>query len=370
MKKFWKQLIPAVLAVMLLASCGEKNLPAEGSLPESTPSSEAETSEISEPESSVESSGEESSEPESSEPEEELLSSVRTLEMDYDSMIVANYDIYETPNVLPKGSQPYYAVEKDGKWGLIDENGTELLPCLADAAVGLCPEGHWTWWASCTSEEWDQFSAAVEEATEMPLCAGHGGGSCRLFATEPGEPARVYWGMEGAGGIEALEDAHTQGDAFFPTLYTSLIFEGEDMVDLEPGGFWNFSNREGEVLCPDEKFEQVGWFGGEALAPVQKDGKWAYVDGEGNFATEFVYDSCWGSGYFYSSDTGEYTQIAPCYVYSFWNGAAAVLRDGKWGILDETGNEAVSCAYEGGAPYPGGAWLKEDGSWNLYLLNE
>ena len=263
-------MIPAVLAAMLLVSCGEVMTSLESSQQQesSAGSQQTESSESSQPESSVESSGEESSEPESSEPEEPL-SPVRTLEGDYDAMVLANFDTYQVPNVLLRGSQPYYTVEKDGKWGLIDENGTELLPCLADAAAGLCPEDHWIWWASCTPEEWDQFSAALQEATGMPLCAGHGAGSCRLFATEPGEPARVYWGMEGSGGIRALEDAYMRGDPFFPTLYTALSFEGEEAVDLAPGGFWNFSNQEGEVLCPGEEFEQGGlvWRGGPGAGP-------------------------------------------------------------------------------------------------------
>ena len=36
--------------------------------------------------------------------------------------------------------------------------------------------------------------------------------------------------------------------------------------------------------------------------------------------------------------------------------------------LDENGEEVVPCSYEGAAPYPGGAWLKSDGQWGLYLL--
>ncbi len=137
---------------------------------------------------------------------------------------------------------------------------------------------------------------------------------------------------------------------------------------MNAGGFWNFSNREGRVLCPGEEFEQVGWFSNEALAPVQKNGKWAYADSEGRLVSDFVYDSCWGSDYLYDKASGEYAETSPCYAYSLMDGAAPVVRDGKWGVLDETGAEAIPCCYDGGAPYPGGAWLREDGQWKLFLL--
>ena len=169
-------------------------------------------------------------------------------------------------------------------------------------------------------------------------------------------------------GSREIEAEDTLGDSFFPTEYTALTDGGGDPPLLEPGGFWNFSDTDGNVLCPDEEFEQAGWFGGEALAPVQQGGKWAYVDTEGNFATEFVYESCWGDDYVLAPETGEYTYVSPIYAFSLWEGFAPVLRDGKWGVLDENGAEIVPCSYEGAAPYPGGAWLKSDGQWGLYLL--
>lgn len=346
-------LLAALLAAMTLASCT--------ALPDSAESSALSAS--SQPESSI---AEDSAAESSAEP---ALTPVRTLDGDYEAMVPAGQKTGITPPLSHGDTPAFYAVQSDGMWGLIDENGTELLPCTAESPVRLCPASHWIWSGNTMDwDTWDILSAEIEEATGYPLCAGHGAGSYQMYAEAPGTPPQIYWGSDGSRGSRDVEAEDTLGDSFFPTEYTALTDGGGDPPLLAPGGFWNFSDIDGSVLCPDEEFEQAGWFGGEALAPVQQGGKWAYVGTDGNFATEFVYESCWGGDYVLDPETGEYTCVSPICAFSLWEGFAPVLRDGKWGVLDETGAEIVPCTYEGAAPYPGGAWLKSDGQWGLYLL--
>ena len=354
-----KRLFPMLLAAALLTAC-TPIVPAESSLTESSVQSAAESS-------AAESSAEESAEPESiaeSSADGAALAPVRTLEGDYEAMAPADLNSQVVPR-LSHGDTPYYTVLEGGKWGLIDENGTELLPCGSDNAVTLCFDGHWVY--SGAIDNWDNVSAELEKTTGHALCPGHGGSTTYLFATAPGQIPQAMHGQPGSSYFQELLPEETRGDAFFPVKYGDLT-EEETGFTLTGNVFWNFADAEGNVLCPNEEFDQVGWFSGEALAPVQKDGKWAYVDGEGNFATEFVYESCWGSNYFYNPDTEEYELEEPCYTYSLWEGFAPVVRDGQWGVLDETGKEIIPCQYEAGAPYPGGAFLKKDGVWGLYLL--
>lgn len=355
-----KRLFPMLLAAALLTAC-TPIVPAESSLPESSVQSAAESS-------AAESSAEESAEPESiaeSSADGAALAPVRTLEGDYEAMAPADLNSQVVPR-LSHGDTPYYTVLEGGKWGLIDENGTELLPCGSDKAVTLCFDGHWVY--SGAIDNWDNVSAELEKTTGHALCPGHGGSTTYLFAIAPGQIPQAMHGQPGSSYFQELLPEETRGDAFFPVKYGDLT-EEETGFTLTGNVFWNFADAEGNVLCPNEEFDQVGWFSGEALAPVQKDGKWAYVDGEGNFATEFIYESCWQYSYVYNSDTGESTLDEPTFAYSLWDGFAPVMREGKWGVLDETGKEIIPCQFEAGAPYPGGAFLKKDGVWGLYLLN-
>ncbi len=364
--KLWKHLLPLALAAALLASCGEgtqqsSSPPESSTAEESVPSSQPEESSIpdgSQPESS-----------EASEPEEPVtLTPVRVMEKDYDAVTTAIYGIDWHPEMPPAREQtPYYAVQKDGLWGFVDENGTELLPCKSEAVVRECPNGHWIWWGCPPyEEEWNGLSQALEEATGKSLCPGHGLAGIRLFATQAGDPLRAFWSTEGCAEVQAVPDEDVLADEYLPTLYTPLIWDDGQAVGLTEGGYWNLSARDGTMLVHGEKFQQAGWFGGEALAPVQKDGKWAYVKADGSYATDFVYDSTWGSSYLWSEEDQTYTEVSPCYAYCLWNGTAPVCRDGKWGVIDETGTEIVPCQYDGAAPYPGGAWLRADGQWTLY----
>ena len=368
-----KRLLPLFLTLLLLSACGKQGLPAESSLPESSAAessaAESQAEEVSEEPSAEESTAAESSGESSA--QGTALAPVRTLEGEYEAMVPAGMDDVVFPSLSHGETSQFYTVRKEGLWGLIREDETEILSCQSEEPVYLCPLGHWVWLVSVGDwDKWDALSADLEQSTGYPLCPGHGGDSYQIFATEPGEAPRYFGGVEGGHGIEELKPEDTRGDTFFPTQYTALFYYEGEAVDIEPGGYWNFADVEGNVLCPDEEFDQVGWFSGEALAPVQKDGKWAYVDAEGNFATEFVYESCWGSNYFYNPDTEEYELEEPCYTYSLWDGFAPVVRDGQWGVLDETGKEIIPCQYEAGAPYPGGAFLKKDGVWGLYLLED
>lgn len=362
--KLWKHLLPLALAAALLASCGGE--PQNSSLPESSAAEESVPSSRPEESSSPESQPESS---ETSEPEKTAaLTPVRTMDGDYDRMTLATYVTSWYPNLPPIPEQtPYYAVEKNGLWGLVDENGTELLPCKSEIPTMDCPNGHWIWWGyEVYQEEWEAVAQSLEEATGKPMCPGHGASSSQLFATQAGDPPRVFWSAEGAADIQALPGEDVLTDKYMPTLYTPLVWDDGDAVGLTMGGYWNLADRDGKILVPGEKFQQAGWFGGEALAPVQKDGKWAYVAADGTYATDFVYDSTWGSYYFWDEEGQTYTEVAPCYAYCLWNGTAPVCRDGKWGVIDGSGAEIVPCIYDGAAPYPGGAWLKSDGQWTLY----
>lgn len=310
--------------------------------------------------------------PESSEEEPEpsgflLPEAVRIVKADYDAIELATYDVFRHPSAPPADENGlFYGAEKDGLWGLIDENGTEVLPCESKRAPSLCVFGEWLWWGS--EDSLKKLSGSVEEKTGRPFCVAHGGYARWFIAEEPGDVPGILWELEGVTAVYPAEEEDLLGDESVPVQYGTLV--GGETKPLRPpdDAFWNYTRTDGTMLFPEEKFQQVGWFRGEQLAPVQKDGKWAYVRTNGTFATDFLYDSCFGSSGTYDREAGEYREIAPCLAYDLWQGTAPVFRDGKWGVLNGEGVEIVPCQYDGAAPYPGGAWLKSEGQWGLYLF--
>lgn len=265
-----------------------------------------------------------------------------------------------------------YSIEREGLWGLILETGEEVLPCRFDAPVERCSLGHWY----CRTEdpswetwgpEFDRISAEVEALSGLPLCPGHGGSVQTFFldSSEPSPMPKAHWAAPGDLGVFSLDEtAYPPEDAYFPAAFGSLYLSmmGEA---LEVKG-WNFSDQAGDLLCPGECFDSVGWFYGEALAPVEQGGYWAYINTEGEFVTDFVYESCWGS-FGYDSESGQYQETLS-QAYGLWGGYAPVCREGRWGVLDKNGREIVPCEFDGAAPYPGGVWLREGDCWILKLI--
>lgn len=158
--------------------------------------------------------------PESSEEEPEpsgflLPEAVRIIKADYDAIELATYDVFRHPSAPPADENGlFYGAEKDGLWGLIDENGTEVLPCESKRAPSLCEFGEWLWWGSEDSLE--KLSGSVEEKTGRPFCVAHGGYARWFIAEEPGDVPGILWKLEGCTAVYPAEEEDLLGTNPFP----------------------------------------------------------------------------------------------------------------------------------------------------------
>ena len=97
----------------------------------------------------------------------------------------------------------------------------------------------------------------------------------------------------------------------------------------------------------------------EGLAKVELDGKWGYIDKDGNEVLPLKYD---GIGYFneglvrvvlnrkygYIDKTGRV--VIPCkydWTGDFFKGVTRVQLNGKIGYIDKTGKEVIPCIFDG-----------------------
>lgn len=261
--------------------------------------------------------------------------------------------IVDTVPDRPSGG--YWAVSQDGKWGLMRNNGAELLPCQADTPPYRCAiNQQWHW--EVTGMDWDifdQYSAQMVRAGEQPLCGGHGGNSL-VFLWENTRRQALECGLSEASCLEyplSPADALVYGD-ILPAYradyvdgngdpdYYSFDSQGNDAIFLRIDG----------TLLTDDSYQSVGWFFDEALAPAKRDGKWAYLDRTGQPVTDFVYDDAMGEN-----------QANP-----FYSGYAAVCRDGRWGLLDSTGAECIPCEYDGLCWDGAYLWIRLEDGWHCY----
>ena len=300
--------------------------------------------------------------------------------LDYDEM--RNVAVGDS---TPKGVQEgYFTVSKDGKWGLIRADGTEVLPCRADSPVGRCtPEGHWTWRVPGMGwEEQDAISAELEAEGEPIICPGHGAGMITFFydldapgrdihAYDPGA-LRAYTSSDGPGDIVEITDEmwETYGD---PLPCYNAHEEGGNGDPVFPSDPVESKTGDGGTLlywymCRDgsgrylSDIQLAGFFYEEQMAPIRDtDGKWSYVDRTFSTRTESVYDAVYDA--VLDPETGIWTE-EPAYAAPMQNGYAAVRRGDGWGLLCDTGEEVLPCEQQGVAWEGTTLWVKDAAGWH------
>ena len=76
----------------------------------------------------------------------------------------------------------------------------------------------------------------------------------------------------------------------------------------------------------------------EGLAKIEKDGKWGFIDKTGTEVVSCVYELAWD---FDNTLCGYYDEIKYC------EGYVKVKKDGKWGLLDDEDNEILKPVFYG-----------------------
>ena len=113
------------------------------------------------------------------------------------------------------------------------------------------------------------------------------------------------------------------------------------------------------LINPKEKkigkltFDGAKAFTKDGYAAVCRDGKWGYIDTEGELVIDYTYED----------------------AESFQNGLAAVFTDGKWGYIDTEGNLIITPRFCKATHFSkagtASVQVEEDGEevWKLIQLN-
>lgn len=250
----------------------------------------------------------------------------------------------------------YYTMSRDGLWGLMRSDGTEVLACVSTVPLSGCASADLGWHSSL---EWDQLealTAQLQTTGDGQLCSGeHDGSSHYWYYDTDTLQVQVDGGLQG-GAVHDLEEQDTAFGTYLPCRRGTLVdgqgdpsyYEAEDPVAVV------YANAAGELLN-DQSYEAAGCFYDQPLAPALQSGKWLYLDTTGQPVTEAVYDATYGDE-------------TAWYASPLLNGYAVVCRDGQWGLLDATGTELVPCTYTGAAWDGGLLWLKQEDGWHAWTI--
>lgn len=177
-----------------------------------------------------------------------------------------------------------------------------------------------------------------------------------------------------------------------PTLDMARSFTSEGLARFQKNGKWGYIDCTGKYWV-EPKYEEAEPFS-HGLAAVKNKGIWSYIDTKGKvlFDTPFIQagpfseagiavvrkkgkDKYGNAIYGYINTKGEW-KLEPVYsnASSFSKGnRASVEVDGKWGIIDETGNWILKPQHHDLEPfdehgvttfcskYPDGGLINEDG---------
>lgn len=267
-------------------------------------------------------------------------------------------------------------VLEDGKYGLADALGNEIIPCEYEAMYPFSEEGF------ALAQKNDGTWVYLDEENRVRKAPGKGYDALGMY-TQDGTTAKrdgkygfLDEDMEPVGefvwdGLTGLKNgvAAAKSDGAWSLITKNGKERGQEYYEdviLDDNGFcsWQkriFVKKDGKYQMVNTKgkaigelaFDQAKAFTKEGYAAVCMDGKWGFVDEDGELVLPCQYDD----------------------AQSFQNGFAAVCMDGKWGYIDEQGTvviqpEFLACSHisdEGTAA----VWLKEGGDkiWKLLQLN-
>lgn len=135
------------------------------------------------------------------------------------------------------------------------------------------------------------------------------------------------------------------GREFSPlTNYSVSYFnDGVAVLYFKPANIWYVSNKVGYINTPLKNYDNVHGFN-DGFVQVLKDGKWGFVDQTGKEIVPLIYDS----------------------TENFNDGFARVKKDGKYGFVDQTGKEVVPPIYDYVSGFSEGfAQVKKDGKYGF-----
>lgn len=266
-------------------------------------------------------------------------------------------------------SEGFAVVEKDKKYGYVDQNGKEVVPPIYYSA--------------------GSFSDGVAVAYSKDDCTWH-------IIDKTGNVKAQLKGYDNVGYsfsngfIQVEKDdkyglADATGKEVIPPTYDRIYGFNEGLARVEKDDKYGFVDSTGKEVVPFI-YRSAGDFN-EGLAYVQKDGRYGYIDKTGNIVIPLNFTSAidfsdglavvgYGNNIWYiidkTCDIKNTKELLTQYtnVTGFKEGFVEVYKDGKHGFVDQTGREVVPPIYDYVQDFSEGlAQVQKDGKYGFVDQN-
>lgn len=318
---------------------------------------------------------------------------------DGEFVIEPDYDSYRYPEMMkythPEADTGYTWIQKDGLWGFVNEKCEWVVECIYDDCLfftdigfsGVEVDGKWGFISTsgkmvvepmyddvemcygddfakvCINELWgliDREGNVILEPSTAPMltdgdCSDYGywssaghdivladwGSSLISFEGEILVANAENWIYSISSNGLVFADSPTDGVGYFNTAGELIIElqENESGYIFADNGLaivvtqakdgsrsYRYINSTGENVFNAE-FEMATTFSPDGIASVVKGGMLGYIDMTGAYVIEPQFDTGWSMSF----DS---------------NGFTAVLKDGKWAIMDDTGKLYTDYVYD------------------------
>lgn len=256
-------------------------------------------------------------------------------------------DFNENTNHYDISYAEYCRIKIGNQWGIVDFNGKIVLPCEYDDIFAIRSSDDFLAVKELTDGEKEQtyvHSDTFETQT--------------AYKSYNKVKYEYYWVTR----TDTPYFVRTSGDEFEQKDFAATLPEPIAGAQLYNGEFTKdgtYGLYAGNTELTGMAYSGAGCFAG-GLAAFCSNGKWGYLDSNGNTVIPFKYDAVAGYSVFGEEDT----------PYECFDGYITVSLKGKFGVIRENGDTAIDFVFDAATPVVGGKlFAKQNGKWGVIDVN-
>ncbi|MDD6276598.1 MAG: WG repeat-containing protein [Clostridia bacterium] len=234
-------------------------------------------------------------------------------------------------------------INKDGLWGIIDFDGNIVIECEYDEIFAIRSSDDFLAVKELTDGDKEQTYIHSDTFETQTAYKSYNKEKYEYYMlTRTSEPCFV---LNKNGEFEEKNFS-----AVLPEpIVGAQLYNGEFTKDGTYGLYSGGSELTGMA------YSGAGCFAG-GLAAFKSNGKWGYLDSDGNTVVPFKYDAVKGYSVFGEEDT----------PYECFEGYITASMSGKFGVINESGDSVIDFAFEFATPVVGGKFFaKQNGKWGI-----